>query len=109
MQNIIMSEKIFNDVQIGDPIYIVDGSGYLDIKTISNVVFSINDGFAKITLDDNCIIYPEVSSTEHYANQCMIFCNKSSAEIHLSGIKNWAQNLLDVSNQSLQQLKSYEN
>lgn len=109
MQNILMNEKIFNDIRIGDPIYIVDNSGYLKIKTVSNVVFSMNDGFAKITLDDNHIIYPEVSSTEHYSHNYMMFCNKSSAEIHLLGIKNWAQNLLDVSNQSLQQLQSYEN
>lgn len=93
--------KTFGELQKDDKVYIIDSFGNLEITSITNIVFSTNEEKVKVNLFNRGIFYFPYYSTQYSMYDSIIFSNKEKALIHLKGIKDWAENIIERATESI--------
>lgn len=100
-KNLITIMKTFSELQKDDKVYIIDSFGNLEITSITNIVFSTNEEKVKVNLYDKGVFYFPYHSTQYSMYDSIIFSDKEEALIHLKGIKDWAENIIGRTTESI--------
>lgn len=100
-KNLITIMKTFSELQKDDKVYIIDSFGNLEITSITNIVFSTNEEKVKVNLYDKGVFYFPYHSTQYSMYDSIIFSDKEEALIHLKGIKDWAENIIERTTESI--------
>ena len=93
--------KTFSELQKDDKVYIIDSFGNLEITSITNIVFSTNEERVKVNLFNRGVFYFPYYSTQYSMYDSIIFSDKEEALTHLKGIKDWAQNIIERTTESI--------
>lgn len=93
--------KTFSELQKDDKVYIIDSFGNLEITSITNIVFSTNEEKVKVNLFNRGIFYFPYHSTQYSMYDSIIFSDKEEALTHLKGIKDWAENIIERTTESI--------
>ena len=93
--------KTFSELQKDDKVYIIDSFGNLEITSITNITFSMNEEQVKVHLFNRGIFYFSYYSTQYSMYDSIIFSDKEEALTHLKGIKDWAENIIDRATESI--------
>lgn len=100
-QNFNTIMKTFSDLQKDDKVYIIDSFGNLEITSITNIVFSTNEEKVKVNLFNRGVFYFPYHSTQYSMYDSIIFSDKEEALTHLKGIKDWAENIIERTTESI--------
>lgn len=93
--------KTFSELQKDNKVYIIDSFGNLEITSITNIVFSTNEEKVKVNLFNKGVFYFPYHSTQYSMYDSIIFSDKEEALIHLKGIKDWAENIIERTTESI--------
>ena len=93
--------KTFSELQKDDKVYIIDSFGNLEITSITNIVFSTNEEKVKVNLFNRGVFYFPYHSTQYSMYDSIIFSDKEEALTHLKGIKDWAENIIERTTESI--------
>ena len=100
-KNLITIMKTFSELQKDDKVYIIDSFGNLEITSITNIVFSTNEEKVKVNLFNKGVFYFPYHSTQYSMYDSIIFSDKEEALTHLKGIKDWAENIIERTTESI--------